>query len=148
MLYSDRLVSRFWSYTLRHAVYLKNRWPHASIKWKTPYKILHSQKPDLSHLRISGSRVNVKSSAKRYMKLDMITSQGLFMTYSRTTKNVYVVDTDGSNEQLTTHLTYDEAHLLSTAQNLPPMAITLQQRGYHPEPAINTKDSHSIICLR
>ena len=91
----------------------------------------------MTHLRIFGSLVNVKSNTKRYMKLDTISSQGLFMTYSGTHKNVYVVDNDGLNERLTTHLTYDEAHMSSSKQNLPPMAVTLQQRGYQPEPTIN-----------
>ena len=86
MLYSAGLDSRFWSYALRHAVYLKNRWPHASLLWKTPYEILHQHKLDMTQLRIFGSLVNVKSNAKRYMKLDTISSQGLFMTYSGTHK--------------------------------------------------------------
>ena len=64
---------------------------------------MYKTKPDLSHLRIFKSLVNVKTSAKRYMKLDTISNQGLFMTYSRTHKNVYVVNYDSTNEQLTTH---------------------------------------------
>ena len=31
LLYSAGLGSEFWSYSLRHAVYLKNRWPHSSL---------------------------------------------------------------------------------------------------------------------
>lgn len=86
--------SRFWTCALRHAVYLKNWWPHASFQWKTPYEILHKTKPDLSHLCVFGALVNVKSSAKQYMKLDTISSQGLFLTYSKTYRNVYVIETD------------------------------------------------------
>ena len=72
LLFSAGLDSRFWSYALRHAVYLKNRWPHASKQWKTPYELLHNTKPNLSHLRVFGALCNVKSSAKRYMKLDLL----------------------------------------------------------------------------
>ena len=64
------------------------------------------------------------------MKLDTMSSQGIFMTYSGTDKNVYVVNQDGTNERLTTHVSYDEAHMSSNKPTLPPMAITLQQKGY------------------
>ena len=131
LLYSAGLDSKFWSYAIRHSVYLKNRWPHSSLHWKTPYEMLHKTKPDLTHLRVFGALVNTKSTAKRYMKLDPMTKQGLFMTYSGTDKNVYVVDLDGTNERLSTHLMYDEAHMSSTNSTLPPMAITLQQRGFY-----------------
>ena len=53
------------------------------------------------------------------------------MTYSGTNKNVYVVDEDGTNERLSTHLTYDEAHMSTTRPQLLPMAIALQQRGFY-----------------
>ena len=98
----------------------------------------------MSHLRTFGSLVNVKTHAKRYMKLDSISSQGLFMTYSGTNKKVYVVDEDGSNERLTTHLTYDEAHMSSSKQNLPPMAVTLQQRGYQSDPTTTHSDLSTL----
>ncbi len=43
-----------------------------------------------------------------------------------------------TNECLTTHLTYfDEAYMSSIQRNLPPMAITLQQKGYHTDPSHN-----------
>ena len=95
---------------------------------------MYKTKPDLSHLRIFKSLVNVKTSAKRYMKLDTISNQGLFMTYSRTHKNVYVVNYDSTNEQLTTHLSYDKAHMSSLQKELPPMAIALQQHGCYNQP--------------
>ena len=67
-----------------------------------------------------------KQSTKRYMKLDSTTSQGLFMTYSRTDKNVYVVDKNGSKEPLTTNLTYNETNIASqTNIVLPPMTVAL-----------------------
>ena len=62
LLYSAGLGSHFWSYAMRHSVYLKNRWPHSSINYMTPYEALHGVKPNLSHLRIFGSIVHIKSS--------------------------------------------------------------------------------------
>ena len=47
------------------------------------------------------------------MKLDKISSEGLFMTYTGTDKIIYVVDKDGSNEHTCTHYAFDEAHISS-----------------------------------
>ena len=59
------------------------------------------------------------------------------MTRSGTNKNVYTVDPDYTNKCLTTHVTYDEAHMSSTKTDLPPMTITLRQRGHYPNPSSN-----------
>ena len=45
LLYSLGLGSEFWSYALRHAVYLKNRLPHSANQWKTPYTIMNNNLP-------------------------------------------------------------------------------------------------------
>ena len=75
LLYSAGLESKFWSYTMRHSVDLKNRLYYASFLLKTRYEALYSCKPDLSHLRVFGSITNTKSSAKKYMKIDSISIQ-------------------------------------------------------------------------
>ena len=130
LLYSAGLGSQFWSYALRHAVYLKNRRPHTSLQNKTPYEMVNGTQPNLSHLRLFGSIVHIKSKAKRYMKLDKISSEGLFITYTGTDKIIYVVNKDGTNERTCSHFAFDEAHMSSNAKTLPPMAITLQHAGY------------------
>jgi hypothetical protein len=58
MLYGAGLGSEFWTYAIRHAVYLKNRLPHVSLNMTTPYEALNKTKPDLSRLRVFGSRVH------------------------------------------------------------------------------------------
>ena len=42
------------------------------------------------------------------MKLDAMSNDGLFMTYTGTNMNIYVVNRDGTNEQLAK--AFDEAH--------------------------------------
>ena len=56
LFYSSGLSSNFWSYALRHAVYLKNRLPHSANQWQTPYTIMNNKKPDLSRLKFFGSK--------------------------------------------------------------------------------------------
>ena len=133
LLFSSGLNSKFWSYALRHSVYLKNRRPHASLQYMTPYERMNGKKPDLSRLRIFGSRVQVQSEGKRKMKLDSISSSSLFMTYKGTDKLCYVVDDDGKNERASAHVSFDEAHLSEPPKQRPPMSKILEHAGYQQE---------------
>ena len=44
------------------------------------------------------------------MKLDRISSTGLFMTYKGTDKVMYVVNKHGKNERASAHVSFDKAH--------------------------------------
>ena len=68
------------------------------------------------------------------MKLDRISQEGKFMTYTGTDKIVYFVNNDGKNEKSSTNVSYGKAHMSSNVKHLPPMAIALQQAGYCKEP--------------
>ena len=68
------------------------------------------------------------------------------MTYSGTNKNIHVVNDDGTNKRLSTHVSYNEAHMSSHEQHLPPMAITLQQQGYVLQPD-DTNESPPILKI-
>ena len=39
--------------------YLKNRSPHKTLKMETPFKMLHGEEADLSHLCVIGARTSV-----------------------------------------------------------------------------------------
>ena len=41
------------------APYLKNRTPHKALKMETPFKMLHSEEVDLSHICVIGARTSV-----------------------------------------------------------------------------------------
>ena len=135
MLYGAGLDSRYWSYALRHAVYLKNRLPHTSLQFVTPYEKMNNKKPDLSRLKIFGSKVQIKdSNSKRRKKMDPISTSGRFMTYKGTDKIAYVLNRNGKQEKASTHLAFDEACMSDPTNSQPPMAQALQQAGYRKEP--------------
>lgn len=60
LLYSAGLGSQFWSHTLRHSVYLKNRRPHTGINNKPPYEFVNRTQPNISHLYVFGSIIHIK----------------------------------------------------------------------------------------
>ena len=91
LLHAADLGPEYWSFALRHAVYIKNRIPHAFIK-KTPYEALTGIKPNITNLRTFGCRVFVRKPGDKPAKLDHHTSNGIFVGYTATTKNVYYID--------------------------------------------------------
>ena len=129
MLYGAGLSSKYWSYALRHAVYLKNRLPHTSLQFTTPFEKLMGVKPDLSKLRVFGARTHFihKSRGK---KLDRIDGTGTFLTYKGTDKICYVIDSISGKERVVTHASFDEAYASMPLSKQPPMAKALQQSGY------------------
>lgn len=54
MLKQAGLPNEFWAEAVSTAVYLKNRTPTASLKFKTPYELWHGSPPTYDHLRMFG----------------------------------------------------------------------------------------------
>ncbi len=59
LLYGSSLPAKYWSAALLHSVYLHNRLVHNETR-VTPFESYYGQKPDLSSLKVFGSRVCVK----------------------------------------------------------------------------------------
>jgi deoxyuridine 5'-triphosphate nucleotidohydrolase len=132
MLYGAGLGSEYWSYALRHAVYLKNRLPHTALKYVTPFEKINGTPPNLHRLRVFGSQVHFMKG-ERKKKLDRMDSQGLFMTYKGTDKICYVIDNKTKREHTVSHITFDEAFSSVHPSKQPPMASALQQSGFRQE---------------
>ena len=132
LLYSAGLGSQYWSYALRHAVFLKNRLPHTSLNYITPYEMINKQKPDMTNMRVFGSRVHFMHQ-NRQKKLDKMDNTGTFVAYKGSDKLAYVIDDSTGRERVTSHLNYDEAHSSVPAIKQPPMATALHQSGFVPD---------------
>ena len=109
LLHSANLGPEYWSYALIHATYIKNRLPHQAITI-TPYDALTGSQPDLSNLRIFGSRLYAKKPGQRNAKLDNHTSNGIFLGYTSTSKNLYYIDDLTHQVKMGTHVLFDETH--------------------------------------
>ena len=129
LLHSSGLGPEYWSYALIHAVYIKNRLPHTLLN-KTPFEALTGSKPDVTNLRIFGSRLFAKKPGERPAKLDHHTSNGIFVGYTATTKNVYYIDDLTNNVKMGTHALFDEAHFTVNSNHAPLAAQALQRLGY------------------
>ena len=70
ILSNSGLDSRFWSFALRHSVYVKNRLPHAFLDYvASPFEAYTGRRPDLSNLKIFGCPVRVRKPGLQKTKL-------------------------------------------------------------------------------
>ncbi len=120
LLYGSGLPANFWSAALLHSVYLHNQLVHSKTK-ATPFEQYFGTKPDLSHLKVFGSRVCVKRSGDRSSKLDRNNFTGIFLGFTATDHNILYLDMDSGLVKRSHHAQFDEAWYLQ--YNRPPAAL-------------------------
>ncbi|KAL7485618.1 hypothetical protein ACHAW6_011205 [Cyclotella cf. meneghiniana] len=130
VLYGANLTVQYWSAAAVHAVYLINCRPHSAIN-KTPYKAWWDVKPDLSALKVFGSRVCIKVMGKRKAKLNRHDFTGIFIGYTATDDNIRYIDVHSGVVKTSHHAVFDEAWYLQTTR--PPAAQLLYDMGMEPE---------------
>lgn len=126
LLYGAALPAQYWSAALRHTVYLHNRKVHTVTK-KTPFEAWWGKKPDLSRLKLFGSRVCVKRTGKRRAKLDRHDFSGIFLGYTSTDQNIVYIDLNSGIVKTCHHAVFDEAWYLQPSR--PPAAQLLYDLG-------------------
>ena len=141
---------KYWSDAILHATFVKNRLPHKHFDNKiTPYEKLTGHKPDLSFLRIFGSRIVTRKPGKRSPKISKHLYTGIFLRYAKTMKNIVYLDTKTKKIKTTTFAKFDEAHF--THQNKPPGAQILFELGLREQPSnerIGTPSSHPLQIIK
>ena len=147
MLYNAGLGSEYWSYALTHAVYVKNRLPHTKFHLKmSPYESLTGIRPNLSNLKVWGCRVVVKQPIIKGAKLDDISSQGIFLRYTATPKNVVYLDLETNREKISTDVVFDEANFVSGNKN--PGGKALVEAGQQKQNPKASDSNQAIIKVK
>ena len=138
LLYGSGLPAKFWSAALLHSVYLHNRLVHSETK-ATPFERYFGLKPDLSHLKVFGSRVCVKRSGDRNGKLDCNDFTGIFLGFTATDHNILYLDLDSGLVKRSHHVQFDKAWYLQHTR--PPAAQLLYDLGLEVDP----EDDHDEV---
>lgn len=91
MLLDSELPNRFWGEAVCTAAYLQNRFPSRSIS-ETPYELWHNMKPDLSRIRIFGSKEysNIPKQLRR--KWDDKAVVGVLVGFDNVTKGYRILN--------------------------------------------------------
>ena len=121
LLHGAGLGPEYWSFALIHSTYLLNRWPHSALKM-SPYQAIFNKIPDLSHLKVFGSKVEIYKQDKQGAKLDDKSSPGIFLHYAGSPTNIIVQDSVTKSIKSTRHYYWDELHMSSPPNERPPMS--------------------------
>jgi hypothetical protein len=70
MLHAKSLPLRLWDEALNYATYIQNRYPHRSVKDKTPYEAWSGLKLEVTHFRIFGSHAWARIPSGKRKALD------------------------------------------------------------------------------
>lgn len=62
--------NELWGEAVRHSMYLINRLATRSLEGRTPYKMLQSKKPNVSHLKVFGCVCYARTETPGRKKLD------------------------------------------------------------------------------
>lgn len=101
LLFDSKLPQRFWPEALKTAVFLKNRSPShhrgpETVGVKTPFELLQGKPPDLSFLRVFGSKAYAKIPKEwGGSKLDPRAAPGVFLGYEEGSKAYRILHLDG-----------------------------------------------------
>jgi hypothetical protein len=131
LLYSSGLCPVFWSVSLLHVVYLKNRLYHRSIDC-TPYFACTGVIPNLAHLCIFGSLITARKPGKPDAKLDRHTAVGFFVGYGSTNRHINYFDRVSKRFKTGNHFVCNEAHFHSSSR--PAGAQLLFDLGFRAPP--------------
>lgn len=81
MLYDANLSKKFWAEAVNTAVYLRNRSVVSGLNNKTPFELWTGKKPDISHLRIFGSKIMVHIPKEKRLKFDKKSKECILVGY-------------------------------------------------------------------
>jgi hypothetical protein len=96
------LPTKFWSAALVHSAYLHNRLVHTETG-KTPFKGYFGEKPDISYLKLFGSRVCVRRTGAQRAKLDHHDFTGIFLGYLASDQNILYFNLESGLVKLSHH---------------------------------------------
>ena len=127
-LENSGLSPKYWSDALLHASFIRNRLPHYHFQHKySPYEKLTGTKPDLTKLRVFGSRIVTRKPGNRNPKISKHSYSGIFLRYAKTMKNIVYLDTKTNKIKTTTYAKFDEGHF--SYDRKPPGAQILLELG-------------------
>ena len=116
LLQAKNLPPYLWDKSVNCASYIKNRVPHKSVVRATPFEALHGNNPDVSHLRVFGSKVWAIIPMHKRKAFQSQSSECILLGYAEDAKEYKLMEL-ASRKWLIKHIVqFEEDHLF----DLPP----------------------------
>lgn len=119
MLLDASLDNRFWGKAILTAAYLQNRIIGRNIE-KTPLELFTGQKPDMSYIRVFGSKVFSLIPKQRRRKWDDKAEEGVLVGYDGNTKGYRILDPKTNKIWISRTVQIIETHDQHTGHGLQP----------------------------
>lgn len=97
LIFDAGLHKKFWAEAINTSVYLRNRSVVTGLKNMTPYEAWTGKKPDLSHIRIFGSKVMMHIPKEKRLKWDMKAKEHILVGYADNVKGYRVYDPENNS---------------------------------------------------
>lgn len=96
MLFDGSLETKFWAEACGTAAYIMNRTPRNRLQYKTPIEMWSGEKPNVSNLRIFGSKVMVHVPKEKRKKWSAKASEMIFIGYDSQKKGYRCFDSQNN----------------------------------------------------
>jgi len=128
LLFQSKISIHFWSYAIRHVIYIINRLPSSFLLHnKTPFELVFGYKPNFSNLITFGCLAFAHTLDSGKTKFDKRTSKCIFVGYKASTKGYLPFAIDN-----TYHGTFNGASTdLSNFDSLVDVNISTQTQDFH-----------------
>ena len=93
-MFQSNVPNNFWSYAIKHAIYLINRVPSPIIHNKTPFELLHNKLPNFEMLRVFGCLCYASTCVAHRQKFDPRSRCGVFLGFQHGMKGYIILDLD------------------------------------------------------
>lgn len=114
IIYDAGLEKKFWAEAVNTIVYLKNRSPTIALVNETPEEAWCKEKPSVNHLRIFGCKAFVQIPKSQRRKLDMKSTECIFVGYEENSKAYRLFDEKKKKIIISANVVFDEKQNLST----------------------------------
>ncbi|KAL2228047.1 UNVERIFIED_CONTAM: Retrovirus-related Pol polyprotein from transposon TNT 1-94 [Sesamum indicum] len=111
IMFHAKLPQKFWVESLLTATYLINRMPTPTLKWKSPYEVLHNKTPDFSHLKVFGCLCFATNVFPHKGKFEPRAMKCVFLGYAQGKKGYKVLDLDTNIMHIARDVVFHENNL-------------------------------------
>ena len=112
MLFDANLPTKYWGEAVMTACYIQNRLPTTAVN-KTPYELWNDAKPNLTHIRVLGSKAYAHIPAEKRRKWDSHSVEGVLVGYSETWKGYRILNPSTSRVTVCRTVVFDECFVTS-----------------------------------
>ena len=98
LLLSSNLSKEYWGHAMLHANTLVQYWPHTYLHYTSPYEVYYGEKPDIGHIKVFGTLVEVALPKKDRSGMKRQRKAGIYVGFTSPSIIEYIDLGTGNNQ--------------------------------------------------